>query len=142
MEIISSPITTPSFKKLLEHGSNDSELDDTTGRVNNNSKSEKNIGYDSSIVKNEEIESKSIDISDVEIEVEEEVAFEKLSLLVPFDYLPSVQPNAAEVSVLTAETRNSQSHQKKVKFVQMSGNIDEICFILLHYAILFVKGSF
>ena len=126
----------------MEHGSNDSELDDTTGRVNNNSKSEKNIGYDSSIVKNEEIESKSIDISDVEIEVEEVVAFEKLSLLVPFDYLPSVQPNAAEVSVLTAETRNSQSHQKKVKFVQTSGNIDEICFILLHYAVFLVKGSF
>ena len=142
MEIISSPITTPSFKKSLEHGSNDSELDDTTGRVNNNSKSEKIIGYDSSIVKNEEIESKSIDISDVEIEVEEAVAFEKLSLLVPFDYLPSVQPNAAEVSVLTAETRNSQSHQKKVKFVQTSANIDEICFILLHCAILLVKGSF
>ena len=126
----------------MEHGSNDSELDDTTGRVNNNSKSEKIIGYDSSIVKNEVIESKSIDISDVEIEVEEAVAFEKLSLLVPFDYLPSVQPNAAEVSVLTAETRNSQSHQKKVKFVQTSVYIDEICFILLHYAIPLVKVSF
>ena len=132
MEIISSPLTSSSFKKTLDHGSNDSELDDTTVRISNNLNSEKTAGNDSIILKMEETENNNNNISNVEIEVEEAVAFEKLSLLVPFDFLPSTHQNAAEVSVLTAETRNSQIHQMKVQFLLVRGNYFKNCFFLLH----------
>ena len=125
-------MTSSSFKKNLDHGSHDSELDDTTVKINNNLNSEKIAGNDSNILKMEQTENNNNDISNVEIEVEEAVAFEKLSLLVPFDFLPTAQQNAAEVSVLTAETRNSQIHQMKVQFFLIRGNYNENCFFLLH----------